>query len=86
MRQPAGGPAPLFVFDAGYDPVPLTEGLAATRAAILVRLRRDRCFYADPTSQPPTGRSRVASTTNPAVRKPASAGARPNWSRSSVGR
>ena len=54
MRQPAGGPAPLFVFDAGYDPVPLTEGLAATRAAILVRLRRDRCFYADPTSQPPT--------------------------------
>lgn len=54
----AGGPVPLFVFDAGYDPVPLTEGLAATRAAILVRLRRDRCFYADPTSQPGTGRPR----------------------------
>jgi hypothetical protein len=56
--RPGGGPAPLFVFDAGYDPVPLTEGLADTRAAILVRLRRDRCFYADPASQPPTGRPR----------------------------
>lgn len=54
----SAGPEPLFVFDAGYDPVPLTEGLAATRAAILVRLRRDRCFYADPTSQPCTGRPR----------------------------
>lgn len=46
---------PLFVVDAGYDPVPLTEGLAATRAAILVRLRRDRCFSADPTTWPPLG-------------------------------
>jgi hypothetical protein len=55
---PADGPVPLFVFDAGYDPVPLTQGLAPTRAAILVRLRRDRCFYADPTSQPGTGRPR----------------------------
>jgi hypothetical protein len=57
-RQPAGGPAPLVVFDAGYDPAPLSEGLADTRAAILVRLRRDRCFDADPTGQPPTGRPR----------------------------
>ena len=37
-------------------------------------------------SAPPTGRINVARTTNPAVRSPASAMARPNWSRSSVGR
>ena len=37
-------------------------------------------------SHPPTGRIRVASTTNPAARKPASAGLRPNWSLSRVGR
>ena len=38
----------LFVFDAGYDPVQLALGLTQTRAAILVRLRSNRCFYADP--------------------------------------
>jgi len=57
-RLPAGGPVPLFVFDAGNDPLKLAQGLAGTRAAILVRLRSDRCFYADPTSQPRTGRPR----------------------------
>jgi hypothetical protein len=49
---------PLVVFDAGYDPVPLTLGLAETRAALLVRLRSARCCSADPTSQPRTGRPR----------------------------
>ena len=58
QHLPAAGPPPIFVFDAGYDPVPLSLGLAETRAAILVRLRSDRCFYADPTSQPGTGRPR----------------------------
>ncbi len=58
QQLPVGGPTPLFVFDAGYDPVPLSLGLAETRAAILVRLRSDRCFYADPASQPRTGRPR----------------------------
>ena len=57
-QLPADGPVPLFAFDAGYDPVPLSLGLADTRAAIPVRLRSDRCFYADPTSQPRTGRPR----------------------------
>ena len=47
-RLPGAGPVPLFVFDAGYDPVALSLGLAATRAAILVRLRSDRCFYCRP--------------------------------------
>ena len=37
-------------------------------------------------SQPPSGRVRVASTTKPAVRKPASAGLNPNWSLSKTGR
>ncbi len=40
--------APLFVFDAGYDPVRLQRGLEGCRAQILVRLRSGRTFYADP--------------------------------------
>ena len=40
---------PLFVFDAGYDPIALTAGLEKTRAQVLVRIRGDRVFYRDPT-------------------------------------
>jgi hypothetical protein len=47
-RLPRSGPVPLFVFDAGYDPMQLAFDLAGVRAAVLVRLRKDRCFYADP--------------------------------------
>jgi hypothetical protein len=59
-RLPAGGPVPLFVFDAGYDSAQLTLDLAEERVAVLVRLRSDRCFYADPPPPPPgkTGRPR----------------------------
>jgi hypothetical protein len=59
-RLPAGGPVPLFVFDAGYDSAQLTLDLAEAPVAVLVRLRADRCFYADPPSRPPgsTGRPR----------------------------
>jgi hypothetical protein len=53
-RLPAGGPVPWFVFDAGYDSAQLTLDLADAPAAVLVRLRSDRCFYADP---PPAARS-----------------------------
>ena len=53
-RQSAVGAVPLFVFDGGYDSVQLTQGLAEPPVAILVRLRSDRCFYADP---PPTASS-----------------------------
>ena len=55
-----GGPVPLFVFDAGYDSAQLTLDLAEARVAVLVRLRSDRCFYADPPPSPPskTGRPR----------------------------
>jgi len=47
-RLPSGGPVPLFVFDAGYDPVQLALDLDGIPVATLVRLRKDRCFYADP--------------------------------------
>jgi hypothetical protein len=68
QRVPAGGdahaPVPLCVFDAGYDPVTLARELAeldGARVAVLVRLRSDRCFYADPipkASHPKGGRPR----------------------------
>jgi hypothetical protein len=53
-RLPAGGPAPVFVFDAGYDPAALTFEAAAAGlgAAVVVRVRDDRVFYADPPPRP----------------------------------
>ena len=42
------GKAPLFVFDAGYDPVRLQSNLEDCSAQILVRLHSTRTFYADP--------------------------------------
>ena len=39
---------PLFVFDAGYDPVKLQQGLEGSPCQILVRLRAGRRFYGDP--------------------------------------
>jgi hypothetical protein len=59
--QPAARPVPLCVFDAGYAPETLAralDDLDGERAAVLVRLRSGRCFYADPDRQPPTGRPR----------------------------
>ena len=59
-RLGAGGPVPQFVLDAGYDSAQLTLDLAEQRVAVLVRLRSDRCFYADPPQRAPgsTGRPR----------------------------
>jgi hypothetical protein len=54
-------PAPLFVFDAGYDPVKVQQGLEGTPCQILVRLRAGRRFFADPSlagPPAPTGRPR----------------------------
>ena len=45
------GIKPLFVFDAGYDPTRLSEQFGEDEAAVLVRLRRNRCFYAEPTAE-----------------------------------
>jgi hypothetical protein len=55
-----GGPVPLFVFDGGYDSAQLTLDLVEVSVAVLVRLRADRCFYADPPPRAPgsTGRPR----------------------------
>jgi hypothetical protein len=53
-RLDASGRVPWFVFDGGYDSAQLTLDLANAPAAVLVRLRADRCFYADP---PPAVRS-----------------------------
>jgi hypothetical protein len=52
---------PLFVFDAGYDPVKVQQGLEGSPCQILVRLRAGRRFYGDPSlAGPPakTGRPR----------------------------
>ena len=60
-RSPAEGVAPLFVFDAGYDPVKVQQGLEGCPCQILVRLRAGRRFYGDPSlAGPPahTGRPR----------------------------
>jgi hypothetical protein len=46
--------APLFVFDAGYDPVKVQQGLEGRPCQILLRLRAGRRFYGDPSlSDPP---------------------------------
>jgi len=58
LPVPADGGPPWFVFDAGYDPVQLTQALGESPAAIVVRLRAGRCFYADPSAQPKLGRRR----------------------------
>jgi DDE superfamily endonuclease len=56
---PDDGPVPLFVFDAGYDPIAISAGLAKDRAQVLVRVRSDRVFYPDPDQNPGTvGRPR----------------------------
>jgi hypothetical protein len=52
-RLPGGTESPLFVFDAGYDPVRLQRNLEGCRVQILVRLHSGRAFYADPPTQDP---------------------------------
>src|ERR1039458_6253107 len=49
---PDDGDVPLFVFDAGYDPIALSHDLADVRAEVLTRIRDDRVFYADPPPHP----------------------------------
>jgi hypothetical protein len=47
------GPVPMFVFDAGYDPIALTHALTDLRASVVVRIRDDRVFYPDPVAPAP---------------------------------
>ncbi len=50
---------PLFVFDAGYDPVKLQRELEGAPCQILVRLRAGRRFFGDPSlAGPPAGTGR----------------------------
>jgi hypothetical protein len=49
---PVTGPVPLFVFDAGYDPIAIGHDLAGSRAEVLCRIRDDRVLYADPPVRP----------------------------------
>ena len=57
-RLPDRDDVPLFVFDAGYDPVRLQHSLEGCCAQILVRLNSGRVFYFDPEPLPkrPVGR------------------------------
>ena len=58
--SPHRGAPPVFVFDAGYDPVKLQRGLADQHAQVLLRLHSNRTFYAAPEeAEPrPVGRPR----------------------------
>ena len=56
-RLGKGGSCPLFVFDAGYDPVKVQQGLEGWPCQILVRLRAGRRFYADPSLAGPPART-----------------------------
>ena len=56
--RPPDAMVPLFVFDAGYELVPLARELGDLPVAVLNRLRRSRCSYTDPASQRPRGRPR----------------------------
>ena len=57
-RLPRQPEAPLFVFDAGYDPVRLQLKREGCHAQMLVRLNSGRAFYFDPEPPPkrPVGR------------------------------
>jgi hypothetical protein len=69
-RLPASGPTPWFVFDGGYDSAQLSLDLAEEQVAVLVRLRSDRCFYADPPPRPPGGRPAAPPRRQVRLRRP----------------
>lgn len=52
---PGAGMVPLFLLDAGFCPIYLTQHVAED-AQILVRLRKDRVFYARAEPKPPSRR------------------------------
>jgi len=49
---PGKGEVPLFVFDAGYDPIAIGHDLADVRCEVLTPIRDDRVFYGDPPPRP----------------------------------
>lgn len=46
------GDVPMFVFDAGYDPIAIGAALADVRAQTLVRISSKRVFHPDPAPRP----------------------------------
>jgi DDE superfamily endonuclease len=57
-RLPADREVPMFVFDAGYDPIALGHDLAEHRVQVLVRISPKRVFHPDPPPRPPGTRGR----------------------------
>jgi DDE superfamily endonuclease len=51
-RLPGDEEVPLFVFDAGYDPIAIGHELRGVRAEVICRIRDDRVFYSDPPPRP----------------------------------
>jgi hypothetical protein len=49
---PGDEEVPLFVFDAGYDPIAIGHDLADVPCEVLTRIRDDRVFYGDPPPRP----------------------------------
>jgi hypothetical protein len=49
---PQNASVPLFVFDAGYDPIAIGHDLAGVRAEVLCRIRDDRVLYGDAPPRP----------------------------------
>lgn len=45
---PADREVPMFVFDAGYDPIAIGHELADMTCEVLCRIRDDRVFHTDP--------------------------------------
>ena len=57
-RLPADREVPMFVFDAGYDPIALGHDLGDQRVQVLVRISPKRVFHPDPPPRPPGARGR----------------------------
>ncbi len=61
-RRLQSGEVPVFVFDAGYDAIQLAQLLGDLPLGLLVRLRSNRCFYAEPDERTSGGRPRCHGT------------------------
>ena len=55
---PTDREVPMFVFDAGYDPIALGHELRDERAQVLVRISPKRVFHPDPPPSPAGARGR----------------------------
>lgn len=58
-RLPGDAAVPMAVLDAGYDPIAISHGLKNERVQVLVRIRGDRVFFADPPARRAGARGRT---------------------------